>query len=114
MVSRLPGAAVRARAARLVRRRDGHDPGTGHARNPRHAEAGPRLRFPPGVWAGFLAYASEGSTSRRHTGRVRLGSGRAAPVEPSHAADQNLMPPIMLATFVVSSLIVGAMVEEAR
>lgn len=39
-------------------------------------------------------------------GRAGGGAGRAR--------SQNLMPPIMPAMFVVSSLIVGAMVDEAR
>jgi hypothetical protein len=45
----------------------------------------------------------------RRTGRVRVGTRRAG-----RGRAQNLMLPIIPAMFVVSSLIVGATVEEAR
>ena len=52
----------------------------------------------------------DAAVARPDAGSVRDGSAAAGP----GAAAQNLMPPIMPAMFVVSSLIVGAIDELAR
>ena len=81
---------------------------TVHVRDSKVAE-GPGLAFTSAAWAGFV--------SGGPNGHLEAGSGAvpARPVgRPAPDTAQKLMLPIIPAMLVVSSLIVGAIVDDAR